>query len=89
MGKKNEPAKSALTRVCVQRRFRVPMKLTRLRFLWLLLGWVTLFALVTPLQAQTQSVKPEVWMMPPGVADGRCLRQLFTQPDQWLSLIHI
>ena len=78
-------AKSALTRVCVQRRFRVPMKLTRLRFLWQLLGWVTLFALVTPLQAQIQSVKPEVWMMPPGVADGRCLRQLFTQPDQWVE----
>ncbi|MCF7731057.1 MAG: hypothetical protein K9N23_05190 [Akkermansiaceae bacterium] len=27
----------------------------------------------------------EVWMMPPAAADGRCLRQLFTQPDQWVE----
>jgi hypothetical protein len=27
--------------------------------------------------------KPVVWMMPPAAADGRCLRELFTQPDLW------
>lgn len=29
------------------------------------------------------STKPEVWIMPPAAPDGRCFRELFTQPDQW------
>jgi hypothetical protein len=35
------------------------------------------------LLAQIQASQPEVWMMPPGNQDGKCFKELFTQPDQW------
>lgn len=33
--------------------------------------------------AQAAEPKPVVWMMPPAAADGRCLRELFTRPEEW------
>lgn len=33
--------------------------------------------------AKTAAPRPEVWMMPPAAPDGRCLRELFTRPDEW------
>lgn len=45
---------------------------------WLLTSVVSLRA-----QEPVQPPKPEVWMMPPAAPDGRCLRELFTQPDGW------
>ena len=44
-----------------------------------------LWAWGAPLHAQTPVVKPEVWMMPPGSDDGRCLRQLFERSDAWVE----
>ena len=47
--------------------------------------WATLLSLSISASARAQvSVeKPEVWMMPPSSSDGRCLRDLFTHPEQW------
>jgi hypothetical protein len=36
------------------------------------------------LSATVATPRPEVWMMPPNAPDnGRCLRELFTRPDEW------
>jgi hypothetical protein len=50
------------------------------------------FLSATGLHAQTPPRNPEVWMMPPAAPDGRCLRDLFTHPEQWAetrSRIHV
>src|SRR5208283_67699 len=52
-----------------------------LRALVLTMAWTW----IPPLHAQTLVSKPEVWMIPPSAADGQCLRQLLTQPDQWVE----
>ena len=44
------------------------------------LGWLGATAV---LLADEPARRPEVWMMPPAANDGRCLRELFTHPEQW------
>ncbi len=44
--------------------------------MWLVLG-------SSILQAHADSLKPQVWMMPPADRGGRCFSELFTQPDLW------
>lgn len=42
------------------------------------------FLLAPASSALSQTTRPaEVWMGPPGFDNGRCLRQLFEQPDAW------
>lgn len=35
------------------------------------------------LLAEVPAGRPEIWMVPPALPDGHCLRELFTRPDQW------
>jgi hypothetical protein len=51
--------------------------LSRLARVFILLVSGAALMRVCPVQAQ------EVWMMPPASADGRSLRQLFANPEQW------
>ena len=62
---------------------------------WTCLGAMALtvaWVWIAPLHAQTPVSKPQVCMMPPSAPDGRCLRQLFTQPEHWAetrSLVNV
>jgi hypothetical protein len=33
--------------------------------------------------AEPRALRPEVWLMPPGVSNAYCLRELFMQPERW------
>ncbi len=52
---------------------------------WLLVPALALLLTGAPLRAgaQTNRPRPEVWMMPPGVENGRAMRDLFAKPDEW------
>ena len=47
------------------------------------LGWATLSIASLHAGAQEGRAKPTVWMCPPAHENGRCLRELFEQPDAW------
>jgi len=44
---------------------------------------LVLAAAILAAQAQTNKSKPLVWMMPPANDNGKMLRELFEQPEQW------